>query len=156
MLPNMPNGLDHLRGTMQIGEASKRTSLTPDAIRFYERRSLLPKPERTAGRFRLYTDADVERLSFIRQMQGLGFSLREIGQLLDLRERRFDACHEVKDLLDAKLKKVRAKVKELASLERELIADLRKCNRELKHRKKHEPISCPVLASSHTRRNHKC
>ncbi len=48
---------------MQIGQVAKLTALTVDAIRFYERRSLLPKPARTVGRFRLYTD--VVRLDFI-------------------------------------------------------------------------------------------
>jgi DNA-binding transcriptional MerR regulator len=54
---------------MRIGEVTK---LTVDAIRFYERRALLPKAPRTAGRFRLYTNDDVGRLRSIRQMQGLG------------------------------------------------------------------------------------
>ncbi len=75
-------------GVMQIGEVAKLTALSVDAIRFYERRTLLPKVPRTVGHFRIYTDADVIRLSFIRQMQGLGFSLREVQQLLDLREER--------------------------------------------------------------------
>jgi DNA-binding transcriptional MerR regulator len=87
-----------MASTMQIGEAAKRTALTVDAIRFYEKRSLLPKPPRTAGRFRLYGDDDVARLDFIRQMQGLGFSLREVRQLLDLRGHPLNACHEVRDL----------------------------------------------------------
>jgi DNA-binding transcriptional MerR regulator len=55
---------------MQIGEAAKQASLTMDAIRFYERRALLPKAARTTGRFRLYTADDVARLQLIRQMQG--------------------------------------------------------------------------------------
>ena len=62
---------------MQIGELAKRTALTADAIRFYEKRRLLPKPIRSTGRFRLYTDDDTERLRFIQQVQGLGFSLAE-------------------------------------------------------------------------------
>ncbi len=61
---------------MQIGEVAKLTALSVDAIRFYERRTLLPKAPRTAGRFRLYSHEDVAQLSFIRKMQGLGFSLK--------------------------------------------------------------------------------
>ena len=53
---------------MQIGEIAKRTCLTVDAIRFYEERKLLPKPDRSAGRFRLYTEGTIERLDFIQQM----------------------------------------------------------------------------------------
>ena len=99
---------DSLHATMQIGGVAKLTALSVDAIRFYERRALLPKPPRTAGRFRLYTNQDVERLDFIRRMQGLGFSLREIRQLLDLREHHREACHEVRDLLKTKLVNVRS------------------------------------------------
>jgi DNA-binding transcriptional MerR regulator len=134
--------------TMQIGEAAKRAALTVDAIRFYEKRSLLPKPPRTVGRFRLYSNDDVARLDFIRQMQGLGFSLREVRQLLDLRGHALNACHEVRDLLETKLKEVRCKISELQTLERELALDFRKCNLELKHRGKHSARSCPVLSSN--------
>jgi hypothetical protein len=67
---------------MQIGEVAKRTSLTVDAIRFYEKRKLLPMAVRSAGRFRLYEEGAIERLHFIQQMQGLGFSLREVGELI--------------------------------------------------------------------------
>jgi MerR family Zn(II)-responsive transcriptional regulator of zntA len=83
---------------MQIGEAAKQASLTVDAIRFYERRALLPKAARTTGRFRLYTADDVARLQFIRQMQSVGCSLREIKQLLDLRARKVEACGPMRDL----------------------------------------------------------
>jgi DNA-binding transcriptional MerR regulator len=137
-----------MASTMQIGEAAKRTALTVDAIRFYEKRSLLAKPPRTAGRFRLYSDDDVARLDFIRQMQGLGFSLREVRQLLDLRGHPLSACHEVRDLLETKLKEVRGKISELQTLEQELALDFRKCNLEPKRRGKRRPRGCPVLGSN--------
>src|ERR1700687_4924437 len=131
--------------TIQIGEVAKRSSLTIDAIRFCEKRKLLPKAVRSAGRFRLYGEGIVERLHFIQQMQGLGFSLREVGELIELRERKVDACESVKELLKAKLIHVRAKLQELQHLESELEMDLRKCNRELNHRRQHAACACPVL-----------
>jgi DNA-binding transcriptional MerR regulator len=131
--------------TMQIGEIAKRTCLTVDAIRFYEKRKLLPKADRSTGRFRLYAQDAVERLRFIQQMQGLGFSLREVGELIQLRESKVEACESVKELLRAKLTDVRAKLQELRHLESELEADLRKCNRELNHRRRHAACACPVL-----------
>jgi MerR family copper efflux transcriptional regulator len=130
---------------MQIGEVAKRSSLTVDAIRFYEKRKLLPKAARSAGRFRLYGEGTIERLHFIRQMQGLGFSLREVGELIQLRERKVDACESVQELLRAELFDVRAKLQELQHLESELEMDLRKCNRELNHRRRHTACACPVL-----------
>ena len=130
---------------IQIGELAKRTTLTVDAIRFYEKRHLLPKATRSTGGFRLYTTDDVARLHFIRQMLGLGFSLREIGELIGLRATKVDACESVRELFNQKLTDVRGKLRELQRLEGELVADLRKCNKELKHRQRHVACACPVL-----------
>jgi len=66
-----------------------------------------------AGRFRLYTTDDIERLHFIRQMHWLGFSLREIGELIDLRTRKIDACESVPGLVKHKVADIRGKLREL-------------------------------------------
>lgn len=134
---------------MQIGEVAKLTAISVDAIRFYERQFLLPKAPRTSGRFRIFARADIARLTFIKQMQGLGFSLNEVRQLMDLREQSVEACIEVHDLLSAKLNNVRSKIRELTQLERQLMVDLRKCNCELKERKTRQPKTCPVLKNGH-------
>lgn len=134
-------------GAIQIGQAAKLTALSVDSIRFYERQELLPAPTRTGGRFRLYTSSDLDRLRFIQQMQALGFSLREIKQLLDLRSHGAKACSAIRDLVKTKLGDIHAKIIHLQELEQELAKDLRKCNRELKLRKSHEPCTCPVLDS---------
>jgi DNA-binding transcriptional MerR regulator len=55
------------RTTYQIGELAARSGLTPDALRYYERLGLLPPPQRSAGGFRLYEEATLDRLQFIRQ-----------------------------------------------------------------------------------------
>lgn len=133
---------------LQIGAVARRTELTVDTIRFYEKRRLLPKAMRTTGRFRLYTAQDIERIRFIRRMQALGFSLSEIRELGNLRARSVDACESVRKLLTAKLAEVRTKMRELERLESELAADLRKCKAELKHRRRHAPAACPVLETS--------
>jgi MerR family mercuric resistance operon transcriptional regulator len=136
---------------MQIGELAKRTALTVDAIRFYEKRKLLPEPPRTVGRFRLYAAGDIERLNFVRQMHGLGFSLQEVRELTDLRTHKVEACKSVRDLLKRKLVDVRRKLSELEHLESELVIDLKKCNKELKRRKQHEACACPVLEGAQTK-----
>jgi DNA-binding transcriptional MerR regulator len=130
---------------MQIGELAKRTALTVDAIRFYERRQLLSKATRSKGGFRLYTTDDIEHLHFIRQMHELGFALREIRELIDLRTRKVAACESVRELLKHKIADVRAKLHKLQKLESELVSDLRKCDKELKHRQRHAASACPVL-----------
>ncbi len=132
-------------GQLRIGELAKRTALSVEAIRFYEHRELLPKAPRTRGRFRLYTHDDVARIRFIRQMQGLGFSLREIKQLVDLRSRRVDACESVRALLQEKLSQIKVKIGDLETLESELTADLRKCDQELFSCQHRPACPCPVL-----------
>jgi DNA-binding transcriptional MerR regulator len=126
---------------MQIGLLAKKTGVSVDSIRFYERRGLLARPPRSSGGFRLYTEEDIAALAFLRQVQALGFSLEEIHEFLLLRASRLPACLPVRDRLRRKLFQVRGKIGELKKLEKELGATLRKCNREL--RKPH--ARCPVL-----------
>jgi DNA-binding transcriptional MerR regulator len=91
------------------------------------------------------TPQTIERVRFIQQMQSLGFSLREVGELTDLRTDKVDACEAVEDLLKDKLADTRAKMRQLEELESELVADLRKCSPELQHRQRHAACGCPVL-----------
>src|SRR3546814_18463936 len=80
---------------MQIGEVADRTELSIKTIRHYDAVGLVTPSERSAGGFRLYTEADVQRLLVIRRMKPLGFSLEEMKQLLDslavLRDEASDA-----------------------------------------------------------------
>jgi MerR family transcriptional regulator, mercuric resistance operon regulatory protein len=147
----MATALESPTSAIQIGEAAQRAQLSIDTIRFYERKALVPKAPRTMGQFRLYTADDVARLTFIKQMQGLGFSLQEIKQLLDLRDRGGHACREVRDLLSCKLTEIRNKIRNLQNLEHELVLDLQKCNRELKNRRRHGAQCCPILSDTKER-----
>ena len=133
------------QSNIQIGELSRRTALSIDAIRLYERRKLLPPAFRSAGRFRLYTADDVERLRFVRRMQRLGFSLKEIRELTGIRGDKAHACPAVRQFLKSKLAEVTVKIRELKQLETELKTDLRKCNRALKHQRRGKACACPVL-----------
>src|SRR5215467_651797 len=121
----MPNGV-------QIGKVSEQTGLSIDAIRFYEKQRLLDRPPRTEGGFRLFGREDIERIRFIRSIQQLGFSLPEIRELLVLEREPNEACSHVRDLLWGKLNTVRGKVRELRTLERQLVKSLRKCEGNLK------------------------
>jgi DNA-binding transcriptional MerR regulator len=130
--------------TFQIGELAKRTDLTIDAIRFYERRKLLSPASRSTGRVRLYTSDAIERLRFVRRMQALGFSLQEIKELMGVRADRAHACSAVREFLKTKLADVAMRIRELQQLDTELNADLRKCNRALKQQRG-KTFACPVL-----------
>ena len=131
---------------MRIGEVARSAGISVDAVRFYERVGLLSKPTRSGGGFRLFTDADVKTLQFIRKAQGLGFSLQEIRELLLLRGKEIEACSSVRNRLGRKLIAVREKVTELRGLEKGLSLALRRCDRELKRGKR--AAHCPVLEQS--------
>lgn len=129
---------------MQIGTVSKRIGLSIDAIRFYERSGLLPRPRRTQGGFRLYGENDMNTLAFVRRVQGLGFTLGEIRGLLRLRGNRLQPCAPVRRRVQEKLADVRNKLGNLHKLEQELRLALSRCNRELRKR----DARCPILRES--------
>src|SRR5437660_9185039 len=129
---------------MQIGIVAKRIGLSVDAIRFYERNGLLPRPPRTEGGFRRYGENDVETLAFVRRAQGLGFKLSEIRGLLRLRGNRLQPCAPVQRRLQEKLADVQQKLSDLHKLEHELRLALRSCNKELRKRDAH----CPILSEN--------
>lgn len=130
---------------MQIGTVAKKIGLSVDAIRFYERSALLPRPPRSQGGFRQYGESDIETLAFIRRVQGLGFKLTEIRGLLNLRGNRLQPCAPVRRRLEEKLVDVQRKLADLQKLEHELRLALRSCNKELRKRSAH----CPILRETH-------
>ncbi len=132
---------------MQIGIIAKKIGLSVDAIRFYERNALLPRPPRTLGGFRQYAESDVETLAFIRRVKGLGFRLSEIRGLLNLRGSRLQPCAPVRRRLEEKLSDVQQKLADLHKLEHELHLALRSCKRELHKRRPH----CPILREGNSR-----
>lgn len=71
-----------MTGTMHIGEVAERTELSLRTLRHYDELGLVRPSDRTAGGFRLYTEADVERLLLIRRMKPLGFTLEQMGEVL--------------------------------------------------------------------------
>jgi len=133
---------------VQIGIIAKKVGVSVDAVRFYERNALLPRPTRTQGGFRQYGERDVETLTFIRRVQGLGFKLSEVRGLLGLRGSRMQPCAPVRRRLQDKLVDVRQKLENLHKLERELHLALRRCDKELRKHNAH----CPILQDADARK----
>jgi MerR family transcriptional regulator, copper efflux regulator len=133
---------------MQIGAIANKIGLSVDAIRFYERNSLLPRPPRTEGGFRKYGESDVETLGFIRRVQTLGFTLSEVREFLELRRTPLQPCAPVRRRLELKVRDVSRKVADLRKLERELRAALRRCDKEMRKRSAH----CPLLTEGNQRK----
>ena len=71
--------------TLTIGDVAKRANVHIETLRYYERRGIVPKPPRTRSNYRLYPEDTVRRVRFVKHAQELGFSLKEIKELLSLR-----------------------------------------------------------------------
>lgn len=116
-------------GGLTIGELAARTGCTPEAIRYYEREGVVPRPARAgSGRYRQYGDADVERLAFLRRARELGFSLAEVRALLTFSDGDPGrSCGEVDALARAHLTQVDAKLGQLSALRDALAGVIDQC-----------------------------
>lgn len=106
--------------SLGIGALSKATGTTVETIRWYERIGMLPVPARTAGNYRTYGAAQLERLSFIRRARDLGFSLDQVRELLQLADDRERSCEAVDQVAREHLGEVERKITDLEALRREL------------------------------------
>ncbi|MDW3221086.1 MAG: heavy metal-responsive transcriptional regulator [Acidimicrobiales bacterium] len=105
---------------MLIGEFSDALGVPTQTVRFYERRGLLPRPERAPNGYRLYDEVALQRGRFIRSAQAAGLTLAEIGSIIDIRSDGAAPCTHVGALLEAKLAEVRERQRQLGALEGEL------------------------------------
>lgn len=127
---------------LQIGQVSQRTGLSVDTIRFYEKQTLIPVPQRSRSGYRVYTEQDIDRLKFIGRAQGLGFSLMEIRELVLVESTGPNRCSHVQDLIAAKIAQVQEKIVELNRLRLRLTEAQRQCRDALVGACDSE---CPVL-----------
>jgi Cd(II)/Pb(II)-responsive transcriptional regulator len=113
---------------MKIGALARRTGCAVETIRYYEREGLLPSPARSEGNYRVYDQAEVERLTFIRNCRGLDMTLEEIRRLLALREGAGQNCADVTALIDAHIEHVQARIAALQALQAQLVALRHRCH----------------------------
>lgn len=105
---------------MQIRELSDLTGVPKKTIRYYEEIDLLPAPQRQANGYRDYSLVDTERLKLVAGARHLDFSLAEIKEILDLRDRNEPPCHTMLDLLQNKSEEIQKRITELQRLDAEL------------------------------------
>jgi MerR family copper efflux transcriptional regulator len=111
------------QGYYSIGRAAELSGVTPKMIRHYESLELIPKAARTMGDYRVYAAADVHTLRFVRRARTLGFSMDEIGELLNLWRNKRRASAEVKRLALKHVAELDSKIEELQSM-RSALANL--------------------------------
>jgi len=105
---------------MQIGELAKQAGVKVETLRFYERQGLLPSPARTESGYRQYSADDLRRLRFIQQAKSLGFSLREIKDVLRARGRGECPCTDVVAIAEHHLQETTEQITKLTLFRKEL------------------------------------
>lgn len=125
---------------LRIGEVARRSGVGIDALRFYEREGLIPQPARDpSSRYRTYVPETVRTVRFIREAQGLGFTLKEISELLRLRNDTDASCRDVRDAATAKLDDVERRIKKLRAVRSALRKLVDTCRSDGSTR------ACPIL-----------
>ena len=104
---------------LTVGMAAKVTGLRASAIRYYERHGLL-RPSRLVNGYRVYDEETIQGLRFLRQAQSLGFSLKEIKQLLDVAHHGQRPCKRVREVARQHLADIDLKIRELRYLHKRL------------------------------------
>ena len=131
--------MDNDANSLTIGPLAKAAGVSVETIRFYQRKGLLPEPERPYGGVRRYGAAEVARVRFVKAAQRLGFRLDEVAWLLRLADGT--RCDEARLLAERKLRGVRAKLADLSRMEAALAGLVDGC------RSRGGDISCPLIAA---------
>lgn len=122
-------------------QVAQKCGINVEALRYYERRQLIKAPPRSASGYRIYSEDYISRINFIRNSQNLGFTLKEIAELLKLRIQQKDKCNEAMDKARKKLDEVEKKMQGLKSLQKALKTLIKQCQN------KTQSEVCPILAS---------
>jgi DNA-binding transcriptional MerR regulator len=112
------------RRTLKIGEVSQLSGVGIEALRFYERSGLLEKPARTESGYRVYPEGVLERITFIRQAQALGFSLDEIRRVMEDARSGQSPCDEVREIVRRRLEELDERMREMRRYRNELAETL--------------------------------
>ncbi len=135
----MPN--ENRETPLRSGEVARRAEVNVETLRFYEREGLLPEPPRRESGYRQYPAETVELIRFIKRAQDLGFSLREIRELLAARHTPRAKSASVRVLLAAKVEEIDGKIRDLQAMRLVLDGMLGTCD------SRRPMTSCPLIKS---------
>jgi Cu(I)-responsive transcriptional regulator len=126
------------QGLLNIGQAAQASGVSAKMIRHYEENGFIPKAMRTLAGYRVYRDADVHVLRFIRRSRDLGFSMKEIQALLGLWNNRRRASADVKRLATRHVADLDARIAEMQAMRRTLVGLASHCHGD-------QRPDCPIL-----------
>lgn len=143
------------QGQFQIGEVSKEVRTSIDAIRYYEKLSLLEKPVRSVGGFRLYPRETIDKLRFIKKAQALGLTLGEIKGIMQCSKEGLKPCCDlVRKLFTEKIEDFETKIRELQKMKMDLESLLSEWISP-REAKKHTYTVCPQIERESKRKRRK-
>ncbi|WP_299402886.1 heavy metal-responsive transcriptional regulator [Acaryochloris sp. IP29b_bin.148] len=118
---------------LKVHQVAQQLGLNAQTIYYYERIGLIPSPQRNPSGYRLFSDQDVERLTWISRAKALGLTLEEIREILELRADQSLTCQEVHQRLVSKVQKIETSIAQLQELKGELLTLAHRCEQTLKH-----------------------
>ena len=124
---------------LNIGQVAKQTGVTVEALRFYEKQGLIAAPQRTDAGYRQYPLDAVKRVQFIQRAKEAGFTLKDIGELLALRQKPGTSCADIKLRATQKIEEVDQKIHDLNRIRDALGRMVLKCSG------RGELSGCPIL-----------
>jgi MerR family mercuric resistance operon transcriptional regulator len=127
--------------TLTIGQVAREARVGLETIRFYERQGLIEGPPRRPSGYRAYPPETVLRVRFIRTAKDLGFSLKEIGELLSLRVDPVGSCSEIRTMAELKIADIEERVRALQRIRRTLRKLVTACEA------REATSECPILDS---------
>lgn len=130
--------------TVTIGQLARKAQVHVETVRYYERRGLFPQPLRRWSGYRQYSQDDLTRLQFIKHAQRLGFSLKEIAELLSLRVDPDTSCRDVKKRAETKIADIEVKIRTLEQMKKALSKLIASC------RGRGPTSVCPILEALET------
>ncbi len=125
-----------------VGVLASETGCNVETVRYYEKSGLMPEPSRSQGGHRLYSFDHVKRLTFIRRCRELGFSIKQVKNLLMMIDEPGHCCGEVKEQALSHVEEIQEKIEDLRQLEKVLLSMSEQC-----HTDEYAAQNCPIIES---------
>ncbi len=123
---------------MNIGEAAKLSGISAKTIRYYESVGLMPEPTRAANGYRHYRDKDLQTLRFIHRSRNLGFTIKDIRDLLGLWQDKERASADVREVAKRHVAEIEQRLEEMESVRQTLMQLIHQCHGD-------DRPDCPIL-----------
>jgi DNA-binding transcriptional MerR regulator len=130
---------------LHVGAIAKKAGVGVQTLHYYERIHLLPRPARSDANYRVYSDADLRRVRFIKKAQAVGFTLAEIKEILELKSHGRAPCRKVTELGEKHLRDIDARLGQLRRYRRAVARSLTSWREKTAHRRNCAGEFCDLI-----------